>query len=113
METSGGTAAQRPTHSTALILALTALLSLAAVAVSGGLPTRRISTLHTPHASIRIQSHSEFTAANGLVGGHGRPDDPYRLAGWWSTNVDTIERIFSRDPAAGSSGRDDVVRQPP
>ena len=113
METSGGTAAQRPTHSTALILALTALLSLAAVAVSGGLPTPRISTLHTPHASIRIQSNSEFTAANGVVGGHGTPDDPYRIAGWEITNVDTMEAIFIRDTDASFIIRDVFVHQPP
>src|SRR2546430_1420638 len=113
METSGGTAAQRPPHSIALILALTALLSVAAVAVSGGLPTPRISTLHTPHASIRIQSNSEFTAANGVVGGHGTPDDPYRIAGWEITNVDTMEAIFIRDTDASFIIRDVFVHQPP
>src|SRR3989442_11574256 len=113
METSGGTAAQRPTHSIALILALTALLSLAAVALSGGLPTPRISTLHTPHASIRIQSNSEFTAANGVVSGHGTPDDPYLIAGWEITNLDTMEAIFIRDTEASFIIRDVYVHQPP
>src|SRR3989441_3913913 len=113
METSGGTAAQRPTHSIALILALTALLSLAAVAVSGGPPTPRISTLHTPHASIRIRSNSELTAAHGVVGGHGTPDDPYRIAGWEITNVDTMEAIFIRDTDASFIVQDVFVHQPP
>src|SRR2546428_103879 len=113
METSGGTAAQRPPHSIALILALTALLSLGAVAISGGLPTPRISTLHTPHASIRIQSNEEFTAVNGVVGGHGTPEDPYLIAGWEITNVDTMEAIFIRDTDASFVIRDVFVHQPP
>src|SRR3989442_14146601 len=101
METSGGTAAQRPTHSIALILALTALLSVAAVAVSRGLPTPPINTLHTPHASIRIQSNSEVTAAHGVVGGHRTPHDPYRIARWGMTDVDTTGAHFLPDTEAG------------
>src|SRR5467141_3743818 len=113
MERLGGTAAQRPPHSIALILALAALFSLAAVAVSGGLPTPQIGTLHTPHAPIRIQSNAEFTAANGVVGGHGTPDDPYLIAGWEITNVDTMEAIIIRDTDASFVLRDVFVHQPP
>src|SRR3989475_11191400 len=112
METSGGKAARRRPNPIALILALTGLLSLAAVAASGGLPTPRMGALHTPHASIRIQSNSEFTAANGVVGGHGTPDDPYRIAGWEITNVDTMEAIFIRDTDARFIIRDVFVHQP-
>src|SRR5206468_3738787 len=100
-------------HSIALILALTGLLSLAAVAASGGLPTPRMGTLHTPHAPIRIQSNAEFTAANGVVGGHGTPDDPYIIAGWEITNVDTMAAIFIRDTDASFVIRDVDVHQPP
>src|SRR3989454_103652 len=113
MERLGGSAAQRPPHSIALILALTGLLSLAAVAVSGGLPTPRTGTLHTPHAPIRIQSNAEFTTSNGVVGGHGTPDDPYLIAGWEITNVDTMEAIFIRDTDASFIIRDVFVHQPP
>src|SRR2546426_537952 len=113
MERLGGSAAQRPPHSIALLLALTGLLSLAAVAVSGGLPTPRTGTLHTPHAPIRIQSNAEFTTSNGVVGGHGTPDDPYLIAGWEITNVDTMEAIFIRDTDASFIIRDVFVHQPP
>src|SRR3989442_3451782 len=113
MESLGGSAAQRPPHSIALILALTGLLSLAAVAVSGGLPTPRIGTLHTPHAPMLIQSNAEFTAANGVVGGHGTHDDPYLITGWEITNVDTMEAIFIRDTNASFIIRDVFVHQPP
>src|SRR3989454_7259551 len=113
METSGGKAAQRPPHSIALILALTGLLTLAAVAVSGGLPTPPMGTLHTPHAPIRIQSNAEFTPSNGVVGGDGTPDDPYLIAGWEITNVDTMEAIFIRDTDASFVIRDVFVHQPP
>src|SRR5207245_10861914 len=105
--------AQRPTHSTALILALTGLLSLAAVAVSGGLPTPQVGTLHTPHAPILIQGNADFTAANGVVGGSGTSEHPYLIAGWEITNVDTMEAIFMRDTAAGFVIRDVYVHQPP
>jgi len=113
MERLGGTAAQRPPHTIALILALTGLLLLAAVAVSRGLPTPRLVTSHTPHAPIRIQSNAEFTAANGVVGGHGTPDDPYLIAGWEITNVDTMQAIFIRDTDASFVIRDVFVHQPP
>ncbi len=115
MEHSGGTVAQRPPHSTALILALTGLLSLAAVAVSvsGRLPAPRIATSHTPHAAILIQSNADFTAANGVVGGSGIPDDPYLIAGWEITNLDTMEAIFIRDTDASFVIRDVYVHQPP
>src|SRR2546425_10691876 len=101
MKSLGGSVAQRPPHSTALILALTGLLSLAAVAVSGGLPTPPVGTLHTPHAPILIQGNAGFTAANGGGGGRGTTEDPYLIAGWGITNVDTTEAIFIRDTHAG------------
>ena len=113
MERLGGTAAQRPPHTIALILALTGLLLLAAVAVSRGLPTPRLVTSHTPHPPILIQSNAEFTAANGVVGGHGTPDDPYLIAGWEITNVDTMQAIFIRDTDASFVIRDVFVHQPP
>ncbi len=72
-----------------------------------------MGTLHTPHAPIRIQSNAEFTAANGVVGGHGTPDDPYLIAGWEITNVDTMEAIFIRDTDASFVIRDVYVHQPP
>src|SRR2546425_11235947 len=101
METSGGTAAQRPPHSIALILALTALLSLAAVAVSGGLPTPRISPLHTPHAPLRVQSNPEVPAANRGGGGHRPPDHPARVARWESTKRGRIGGLFICDTRRG------------
>ena len=109
----GGNAAQRPLQATALILAITGLLALAAVAASGGPPTPRIAVSHTPHGAILIQSNAEFTAANGVVGGHGTPDDPYLIAGWEITNVDTTEAIFIRDTDASFVIRDVYVHQPP
>src|SRR5207244_11554044 len=72
-----------------------------------------MGTLHTPHAPIRIQSNAEFTAANGVVGGHGTPEDPYLIAGWEITNVDTTEAIFIRDTDASFVIRDVYVHQPP
>src|SRR3989442_15551604 len=100
MKSLGGRVAQRPPHSTALILALTGLLSLAAVAVSGGQTTPRIAGLHTPHAPILIQSNADFTAANGVVGGSGPSEHPDLIAGWGVTNVGTMEAIFLRDTDA-------------
>src|SRR5207245_5275925 len=68
---------------------------------------------HTPHGAILIQSNAEFTAANGVVGGHGTPDDPYLIAGWEITNVDTTEAILIRDTDASFIIRDVYVHQPP
>src|SRR5438309_6027510 len=113
MKSLGGSVAQRPPHSTALILALTGLLSLAAVAVSGGLPTPQVGTLHTPHAPILIQGNADFTAANGVVGGSGTSEHPYLIAGWEITNVDTMEAIFIRDTDASFIIQDLYVHQPP
>src|SRR3989442_7276108 len=96
MKSLGGSVAQRPPHSTALILALTGLLSLAAVAVSGGLPTPQVGTLHTPHAPILIQGNADFTAANGVVVGRRTSEHPYLIAGWDITHVDTLEALFTR-----------------
>ncbi|HWM52948.1 MAG TPA: right-handed parallel beta-helix repeat-containing protein [Thermoplasmata archaeon] len=70
-------------------------------------------TSHTPHPPILIQSNAEFTAANGVVGGHGTPDDPYLIAGWEITNVDTMQAIFIRDTDASFVIRDVFVHQPP
>ena len=113
MKSLGGSVAQRPPHSTALILALTGLLSLAAVAVSGGLPTPQVGTLHTPHAPILIQGNADFTAANGVVGGSGTSEHPYLIAGWEITNVDTMEAIFIRDTDASFIIQDVYLHQPP
>src|SRR3989454_4827288 len=113
MKSLGGSVAQRPPHSTALILALTGLLSLAAVAVSGGQPTPQVGTLHTPHAPILIQGNADFTAANGVVGGSGTSEHPYLIAGWEITNVDTMEAIFIRDTDASFIIQDVYVHQPP
>ena len=109
----GGNAAQRPLHATALILAITGLLALAAVAASVGPPPPRIAVSHTPHGAILIRSNAEFTAVNGVVGGHGTPDDPYLISGWEITNVDTTEAIFIRDTDASFVIRDVDVHQPP
>jgi len=37
---------------------------------------------YTAHSPIRINSNSDFTAANGVVGGSGTKDDPYIISGW-------------------------------
>src|SRR5438552_18879996 len=68
---------------------------------------------HTPHGAILIRSNAEFTAVNGVVGGHGTPDDPYLISGWEITNVDTMEAIFIRDTDASFVIRDVFVHQPP
>jgi parallel beta-helix repeat protein len=34
------------------------------------------------HAPIRITSNDEFTSANGVTGGSGMPNDPYRIENW-------------------------------
>src|SRR5213596_1063446 len=67
---------------------------------------------HTPHGAILIRSNAEFTAVNGVVGGHGTPDDPYLISGWEITNVDTTEAIFIRDTDASFVIRDVYVHQP-
>ncbi len=36
----------------------------------------------TAHASIRINSDTEFTSANGVIGGTGVKSDPYIIEGW-------------------------------
>src|SRR5438094_10107946 len=72
-----------------------------------------MGALHMPHAPLRIQSNAEFTASNGVVGGHGTPDDPYLISGWEITNVDTTEAIFIRDTDASFVIRDVYVHQPP
>jgi parallel beta-helix repeat protein len=36
----------------------------------------------TPHATIKIEGDSDFTFANGVVGGSGTRSDPYIIEGW-------------------------------
>lgn len=36
----------------------------------------------TPHSPIYINGDSDFTPANGVVGGNGTADDPYIISGW-------------------------------
>lgn len=37
---------------------------------------------YTPHAPININGNGEFTAANGVTGGSGKPSNPYIIEGW-------------------------------
>ncbi len=37
---------------------------------------------YTARDIIKIESDDEFTSANGVVGGSGTEDDPYRISGW-------------------------------
>ena len=37
---------------------------------------------NTVHDPIWIDSDSNFTAANGVIGGDGTPGDPYLISGW-------------------------------
>jgi len=41
----------------------------------------------TPHAPIRINSNSDFTAENGVTGGNGTESDPYIISNYEKTPV--------------------------
>src|SRR5437867_10048566 len=88
------------------------LLGTAFVAATLRAPEISAST-HMRRAPIDIESNSQFTAANGVVGGSGTPSDPYIIAGWEITNVDTMAAIFIRDTDASFLIRDVDVHQPP
>jgi len=96
-----------------LTLAVAAvLLGTALVAATLHAPEGPASN-HTVRAPIDIESNSQFTAANGVVGGSGTPSDPYVISGWEITNVDTMAAIFIRDTDASFVIRDVDVHQPP
>jgi len=102
----------RPPRLAGLTLAIVVvLLGTAFVAATLRAPEISAST-HMRRAPIDIESNSQFTAANGVVGGSGTPSDPYIIAGWEITNVDTMAAIFIRDTDASFLIRDVDVHQP-
>jgi len=103
----------RPSRLARLSLAvIVLLLGTALVAVTLRAPEVSAST-HTRRGPIDIESNTQFTAANGVVGGSGTPSDPYLIAGWEITDLDRMEAIFIRDTDASFVIRDVDVHQPP
>jgi parallel beta-helix repeat protein len=76
----------RAPPSSAAILPLLLLVPapLAAAAGAAPAPSAPESAPHLagPHAPILIVGNSGFNAANGVTGGSGTPQDPYRIEGW-------------------------------
>lgn len=51
---------------------------------------------HSSHAPIRIDGNSQFTMANGVVGGDGTPASPYNISGWDINGMDATDGIGIR-----------------
>src|SRR5438876_1441442 len=103
----------RPSRLARLGLAVI-LLGLGTALVALKLRSPEVSTsTHTRWGPIVIESNTQFTAANVVVGGSGTPSDPYLIAGWEITDLDRMEAIFIRDTDASFVIRDVDVHQPP
>ncbi len=65
------------------ILGLAVLLVVSAFVVPTAVNRPAPANLpFVPHAPILIQGDAGFTAASGVIGGHGTPADPYLISGW-------------------------------
>lgn len=75
-----------------LLVAILVASTAAGAAVTGPVPATQAPVWIAetqPHSPILIQGDEEFTADNGVRGGSGTPEDPYRIANW---TIPTIQR---------------------
>ena len=97
MGTGNGAASSRPVSSAVFLLAVLTLSGVGLIAISGHEVTG--AAAYAAHSPILIIGDSNFTTANGVVGGTGSPADPFVIERW-QIDASTTNAVEIRDTRA-------------